>query len=134
MPGKDGTPVHTTEALQQLIRLLHREHGRLGGTIAVCRNCSCPRSGPPNADIMFAGCLSPSECPKCGLRNSEVNYFPACRTSYLTIASCFWSWWKTQPSPSADKTHILSHIVVPGNIYVLMLNGLMFRMKLPLTW
>ena len=97
MPGKDGTPVHTTEALQQLIRLLHREHGRLGGTIAVCRNCSCPRSGPPNADIMFAGCLSPSECPKCGLRNSEVNYFPACRTSYLTIASCFWSWWKTQP-------------------------------------
>ena len=35
MPGKDGTPVHTTEALQQLIRLLHREHGRLGGTIAV---------------------------------------------------------------------------------------------------
>ena len=67
MPGKDGTPVHTSEALQQLIRLLHREHGRLGGTIAVCRNCSCPRSGPPNADIMFAGCLSPSECPKCGL-------------------------------------------------------------------
>ena len=49
--------------------------------------------------IMFAGCLSPSECPKCGLRNSEVNYFPACRTSYLTIASCFWSWWKTQPVP-----------------------------------
>ena len=41
MPGKDGTPVHTTEELQQLIRLLHREHGRLGGTIAVCSNCSC---------------------------------------------------------------------------------------------
>ena len=32
MPGKDGIPVNTTEELQQLIRLLHREHGRLGGT------------------------------------------------------------------------------------------------------
>ena len=67
MPGKDGTPVHTTEELQQLIRLLHREHGRLGGTIAVCCNCSCTIDGPPNAENMFAGCLSPSECQKCGV-------------------------------------------------------------------
>ena len=29
MPSKDGTPVHTTEELQQLIRLLHRQHGQL---------------------------------------------------------------------------------------------------------
>ena len=99
MPGKDGTPVHTTEELQQLIRLLHREHGRLGGTIAVCSNCSCIIDGPPNAENMFAGCLSPSECQKCGLGNCGVNYFPACRTSYLTIASCFWSWWRMQPVP-----------------------------------
>ena len=99
MPGKDGTPVHTTEELQQLIRLLHREHGRLDGTIAVCSNCSCPIARPPNVENMFAGCLSPSECQKCGLRNCGVNYFPACRTSYLTIASCFWSWWKMQPVP-----------------------------------
>ena len=49
MPGKDGTPVHTTEELQQLIRLLHREHGRLGGTIAVCSNCSCAIDGPREA-------------------------------------------------------------------------------------
>ena len=69
MPGKDGTPVHTTEELQQLIRLLHREHRRLGGTIAVCSNCSCIIDGPPNAENMFAGCLSPSECQKCGLGN-----------------------------------------------------------------
>ena len=99
MPGKDGTPVHTTEELQQLIRLLHREHGRLGGTIAVCSNCSCIIDGSPNTENMFAGCLSPSECPKCGLGNCGVNYFPACRTSYLTIASCFWSWWRMQPAP-----------------------------------
>ena len=58
MPGKDGTPVHTTEELQQLIRLLHREHGRLGGTIAVCSNCSCALDSPPNVDNMFAGCLA----------------------------------------------------------------------------
>ena len=30
MPGKDGTPVHTTEELQQLIRLLHRETWKIG--------------------------------------------------------------------------------------------------------
>ena len=42
MPGKDGTPVHTTEELQQLIRLLHREHGRLGGTRAVCYTVLVP--------------------------------------------------------------------------------------------
>ena len=95
---EDGTPVHTRE-LQQLIRLLHREHGRLGGTIAVCSNCSCTTDGPPNVENMFAGCFSPSECQKCGLRNCGVNYFPACRTSYLTIASCFWSWWRMQPVP-----------------------------------
>ena len=99
MPGKDGTPVNTTEELQQLIRLLHREHGRLGGTIAVCSNCSCALDSPPNVDSMFAGCLSPSECQKCGLINGGVNYFPACRNSYLTIASCFWSWWRMQPVP-----------------------------------
>ena len=28
MPGKDGTPVHSTSELQDLVRLLHREHGR----------------------------------------------------------------------------------------------------------
>ncbi len=27
MPGKDGTPVHSTSELQDLARLLHREHG-----------------------------------------------------------------------------------------------------------
>ena len=102
MPGKDGTPVHTTEELQQLIRLLHREHGRLGGTIAVCSNCSYAIDGPPNVKNMFAGCFSPSECQKCGLRDCGVNYFPACRTSYLTIASCFWSWWRMQPVPRCN--------------------------------
>ena len=105
MPGKDGTPVHTTEELQQLIRLLHREHGRLGGTIAVCSNCSCALDSPPNVDNMFAGCLSPSECQQCGLRNCGVNYFPACRTSYLTIASCFWSWWRMQPVPTPEPAY-----------------------------
>ena len=29
MPGKDGTPVTSTSELQSLVRLLHREHGRL---------------------------------------------------------------------------------------------------------
>ena len=85
MPGKDGTPVHTTEELQQLIRLLHREHGRLGGTIAVCSNCKCVIDDPTHAENMFAGCFSPSACPKCELGDCGINYHPACRTSYLTI-------------------------------------------------
>ena len=29
IPGKDGTPVKSTSALQELVRLLHREHDRL---------------------------------------------------------------------------------------------------------
>ena len=29
MPGKDGTPISSTSELQSLVRLLHREHGRL---------------------------------------------------------------------------------------------------------
>ena len=102
MPGKDGTPVHTTEELQQLIRLLHREHGRLGGTIAVCSKCSCAIDGPTHAENMFAGCYSPSACSKCELRDCGINYHPACRTSYLTIASCFWSWWRMQPVPRCN--------------------------------
>ena len=102
MPGKDGTPVHTTEELQQLIRLLHREHGRLGGTIAVCSNCSCAIDGPTHAENMFAGCFSPSACRKCELSDCGINYHPACRTSYLTIASCFWSWWRMQPVPRCN--------------------------------
>ena len=102
MPGKDGTPVHTTEELQQMIRLLHREHGRLGGTIAVCSNCSFALDGPTHAENMFAGCYSPSECRQCGLSDLGINYHPACRTSYLTIASCFWSWWRMQPVPRCN--------------------------------
>ena len=58
MPGKDGTPVHTTEELQQLIRLLHREHGRLGGTIAVCSNCSCEIEGSTLPKTCLQGALA----------------------------------------------------------------------------
>ncbi len=29
MPGKDGAPATSTSELQSLVRLLHREHGRL---------------------------------------------------------------------------------------------------------
>ena len=95
--------MNTTEELQQLIRLLHREHGRLGGTRAVCSNCFGTIDGPPNNDRMFAGCLSPSECQRCGLSSCGVDYFPACRTSYLTFASCFWSWWRMQPVPRHNQ-------------------------------
>ena len=102
MPGKDGTPVHTTEELQQLIRLLHREHGRLGGTIAVCGNCGFVLEGSCHAERMFAGCYSPFECPQCELCLTERNYYPACRTLYLTVASCFWSWWRRQPVPKCN--------------------------------
>ena len=133
MPGKDGTPVHTTEELQQLIRLLHREHGRLGGTRAVCSNCFGTIDGPPNVDQMFAGCLSPSECQTCGLRNCGVDYFPACRTSYLTIASCFWSWWRMQPVPRHNP-HIQALLSCQEIICALMHTGFMFLAKLPLTW
>ena len=102
MPGKDGTPVQTTEELQQLIRLLHREHGRLGGTIATCSNCGFVQGGPTQAENMFAGCCSPSECQSCGLNDCGITYHPACRTTYLTIASCFWSWWRMQPVPRCN--------------------------------
>ena len=99
MPGKDGTPVNSTSELQQLIRLLHREHGRLGGTFAVCSNCKCTIDAQLDAERMFLGCPSPIECSHCGLKDVQLDYFPACRTAYLTIASCFWSWWRTQPAP-----------------------------------
>ena len=132
MPGKDGTPVNTTEELQQLIRLLQREHGRLGGTRAVCSNCFGTIDGPPNADQMFAGCLSPSECQTCGLAIVGLTTFRLVAPHPSLLLAVFGAGGECSLSHATIRT--LSSIVVPGNICALMHNGLMFLAKLPLTW
>ena len=99
IPGKDGTPVKPTSALQELIRLLHREHDRL-----YCQRQPCFTSTPSRDDYnhLAEGCSS----YEAGHTNTSLRALingedecPEYLGSYLTIASCFWTWWRTQPAP-----------------------------------
>ena len=95
MPGKDGTPVTSTSELQSLVRLLHREHGRLYSQWDTYEPLA-PRTDL-TADV--TGRCSPYDneallfTQRPGLSASA--YFG----SYLSIVGCFWSWWRTQLPP-----------------------------------
>ena len=111
IPGKDGTPVKSTSALQELVRLLHREHDRLfhhgppGVTSIPSRNyynhlaegCSSYEADHINADI--------------GVSINGKDKCPEYLGSYLTIASCFWTWWRTQPAPKVHLTFALMSVL-----------------------
>ena len=55
MPGKDGTPVTSTSELQGLVRLLHREHGRLYSHWGM----SFPSALQSDLDLAVTGRCSP---------------------------------------------------------------------------
>ena len=99
IPGKDGTPVKSTSALQELIRLLHREHDRLFQHVYSGIN-----STPSNNDhnYLAEGCSSYEANlthAATGVSIYSKDMCPGYLGSHLTIASCFWSWWRTQPAP-----------------------------------
>ena len=95
MPGKDGTPVTSTSELQSLVRLLHREHGRL---YSQWDTCDSPVWRTELASDVTGRCSPydeeaslPTICPG----PSAPAYFG----SHLSIVGCFWSWWRTQLPP-----------------------------------
>lgn len=99
IPGKDGTPVKSTSALQELVRLLHREHDRLYPNW---------QPSPTNQRLAMQnghvaeGCSSYEDDQRTSCYNAAVspgNRCPEYFGSYLTIASCFWTWRRTQPPP-----------------------------------
>ena len=97
--GKDGTPVKSTSALQELVRLLHREHDRLYPK----RQPSVTNRSPGSQDSHLAEGCSSYEVDHTG-RSYEHSAIDEHKCSdylgsYLTIASCFWTWWRTQPIP-----------------------------------
>ena len=99
IPGKDGTPVKSTSALQELVRLLHREHDRL-----YCQRQPSVTSTPSrdNSNHLAEGCSSYEAGHTSTSLRSLINSKDECPEylgSYLTIASCFWTWWRTQPAP-----------------------------------
>ena len=97
--GKDGTPVKSTSALQELVRLLHREHDRLYPK----RQPSVINKQLGSQDSHLAEGCSSYEVDHTGMSYdfSAINEHkcPDYLGSYLTIASCFWTWWRTQPIP-----------------------------------
>ncbi len=124
MPGKDGNPAGAgTEALQSLIRLLHRtrcqciDHSSFqpetetcyqlsAGAVGVTWNAGEVLSSLPGGstyNLVFQkhcegrrdGHLQSTEGGRCvsGLVNS-----------HLSISACFWAWWKTQPNPKQNET------------------------------
>ena len=99
IPGKDGTPVKPTSSLQELVRLLHREHDRLYCNVQPSDTNTLPRS---QDNHLAEGCSSyevdHTNIPYGVLANGG-HECPEYLGSYLTIASCFWTWWRTQPIP-----------------------------------
>ena len=97
VPSKDGTPVHSTSELQDLVRLLHREHGRL----YVSNGAVSPQ---PTLPFLHQGCLPPcsnadnrtGRCSPHGWlgagQNGPLNCsLSAYLGSHLSIVACFWS-------------------------------------------
>ena len=124
MPGKDGNPAGAgTEALQSLIRLLHRTYHQCiaQSLLAPGRETCYFLTAGTDGDTWNAGEVL-SSSPGCtsyslvfpkhdggrvdvhsqstsGRRNVSglVN-------SHLSISACFWAWWKTQPNPKQNET------------------------------
>ena len=119
MPGKDGTPISSTSELESLVRLLHREHGRLF-TEWHCEDVLNRTWSPPPPvtgrcsplDNVFDSstvCLTlpPPVTGRCSCQDSVGERaltcpgysFSAYLGSHLSIAGCFWAWWRSQPPP-----------------------------------
>ena len=117
IPGKDGTPVHSTAGLQELVRLLHREQYTVTDT-----ECTFPQTNrhdwhnsqvkkdtatnkPDNEVPDFPGhmCEQLSPCPPPGgcspLWEKDKRQFSSYLCAHLRISSCFWTWWRSQPPP-----------------------------------
>ena len=119
MPGKDGTPISSTSELQSLVRLLHREHGRLF-TEWHCEDVLNRTLSPPppvtgrcspldNVFDCSSVCLTlpPPVTGRCSPQDSVGERAFTCPGyscsaylgSHLSIAGCFWAWWRSQPPP-----------------------------------
>ena len=95
MPGKDGTPVSSTSELQSLVRLLHREHGRLySDWYTEEAPIWIPTPPPP-----VTGRCSPPDSRAESIQTCPGHSCSAYLGSHLSIAGCFWAWWRSQPPP-----------------------------------
>ena len=118
IPGKDGTPVKSTSALQELVRLLHREHDRLYPKLQSWTvDCSSL-----NYDSHLAEGCSSYKVDHTDRSQEVFLAHEGCRPeyfgSYLTIASCFWTWWRTQPMPKLHpdiRPYVRARKYVRGN-------------------
>ena len=119
MPGKDGTPISSTSELQSLVRLLHREHCRLftdwhcedvlNRTLSppppVTGRCSPLDNVVDSAAVGLTfpppvtGRCSPQDSVEESAPGCPSYNFPAYLGSHLSIAGCFWAWWRSQPPP-----------------------------------
>ena len=117
MPGKDGNRAQAgTEALQGLIRLLHR-------TCALCHRIppwghAVPSSvGQPTVageELSSSPCDSFSDLTVlryCWLRQGDGSPFrdtlggvDALISAHFSFSACFWAWWKSQPNPKRNDT------------------------------
>ncbi len=95
MPGKDGAPVSSTSELQCLVRLLHREHGRLYS------QWDTSEIAPPDNRLTtdVTGRCSPLDNGRSLSTGCPGLSVSAYLGSHLSIVGCFWSWWRTQPPP-----------------------------------
>ena len=95
IPGKDGTPVKSTSALQELVRLLHREHDRL---YPKRQASALGVKIVTSLKAVLLTRLTTLVCLTIFLLLTSTSV-PDYLGSYLTIASCFWTWWRAQPIP-----------------------------------
>ena len=115
MPGKDGTSAQEgTEALQGLIRLLHRMRERFlrvqsvglftslsGASASVPRNAGEELSSSQGhlvLEIALRRYFEARSIGKDAVDNPNC-YADAFNEAHLYFSSCFWAWWKSQPNP-----------------------------------
>ena len=124
MPGKDGNPAQAgTEALQGLIRLLHRTRARylchylpsqgptqqrhagssLFGQRAVAGEELSSSRGDLSNDLILQrycslgdGCVEPS--------SRLLVDAGTLVSAHFSFSACFWAWWKSQPNPMRNDT------------------------------
>ena len=100
MPGKDGTPVSSTSELQSLVRLLHREHGRLySDWYTEEAPIGIPTPPPP-----VTGRCSPPDSRAESIQTCPGHSCSAYLGSHLSIAGCF--------GVGGDRNHLHSSIPI----------------------
>ena len=121
---KDGNPAGAgTEALQSLIRLLHRTcHHCIAQSLPVRETEACyyltagTDGGTWNASEVLSSLPSgatyslvfPKHC-ECRLdahpqSTDSGRSVSRLVNSHLSISTCFWAWWRTQPNPKQNET------------------------------